>query len=417
MKAEIVAIGTELLLGQIVNTNAQYLSQQLAHLGIDVYIQTVVGDNETRLKQCLELASERADVVICTGGLGPTMDDITKEVLAAITGQSIVMHEPTRRKIAQFYEARQMAMPENNERQAWLLEGSTPLFNDVGMAVGIAMQHEETHYILLPGPPQEMRAMFERYAIEWLQRKLTTEQPLFSKTLKFVGIGESSLETELNDVISNQLDPTLALYAAEGEVGLRLSTKAASAAQAEEKFAPFTEMIYERLGHYIYGTDEDTLEQVLIGKLRARQLTVSVAESCTGGLLAHLLTSVPGSSAVFKGGIVCYDNEIKARVLNVPWSILIGEEAPGAISAETATHLAEQIAASFQTDFGIAITGIAGPSTVENKPVGLVYTAIKVKDHPVQVWKYRHAGNRDMINLKSAKFALAMLWQIVSNEQ
>lgn len=415
MKAEIIAIGTEILLGQITNTNAQYISEQCANLGIDVYFQTVVGDNEQRLQQALQLASQRADVVICTGGLGPTQDDITKQVLAFFTGKALTTHEPTLRKIEQFYAERGAVMSDNNARQAVLIEGADALLNDVGMAVGLALKHDATSYILLPGPPTELKVMFERYAVAWLRKQLTGEQPLFSKTLKFAGIGESSLEQRLEHLISSQQDPTIALYAKEGEVAMRLSTKAASAEDAERKLEKTLEAIHNSVAKHIYATEDIGIEDVIVRMLAEQKLTLAVAESCTGGLLGHMLTNVSGSSAIFKGGIICYSNDMKEQTLHVPRELLEGNDAPGAVSSEVAIHLAEQLVARYHTDYGIAITGVAGPNEVEEKPVGLVYIAIKEKGAAAIVSQHKFNGSREMIKLRCAKHALFMLWEILSH--
>lgn len=415
IKAEIIAVGTELLLGQIVNSNAQYLSQQCAYLGIDVYFQTVVGDNKERLKQAFILASERADIVICTGGLGPTQDDITKQVLAQYVNKGLKMHEPSLHKIEQFFKQRGTVMSDNNARQALLIEDSDPLINENGMAVGIALKVADTSYLLLPGPPRELQIMFENHAKHWLIDQMGDQLPLYSSMLKFVGIGESSVEEQLIDLIETQHDPTIAPYADLGELTLRLSTKASDADQAEKKLTTTKEMIYERLGDYIYAEKDVTIEQVVIDLLRSHNATLAVAESCTGGLLSHLLTSIPGSSSVFKGGIVCYSNDLKANLLHVPMTMLEGEEAPGAISSETAQMLAEQLLVSTAADYGIAITGVAGPEPIDNKHIGLVYIALKYKNDAVHVDAFNFTGNRSIIKTRAAKTALYWLWQHLRN--
>lgn len=411
IRAEIIAVGTELLLGQIVNSNAQYLSQQLASLGIDVYFQTVVGDNERRLKQALQLASKRADLIVCSGGLGPTEDDITKQMLAQFIGRGLMMHEPTLHHIQQFFKQRGSTMTENNARQALLIEGSDALPNDVGMAVGSALTHDHIHYVLLPGPPLELKTMFDRYVKQWLRQRMDEVTPLYSRILKFAGIGESALENQLIDLIHDQQDPTLAPYAMEGELALRISTKANDETQAERKLAATKQVIYERLGKHIYTEEDVTIEQVVTNLLHQKERTVSVAESCSGGLLSHMFTTIPGSSAMFKGGVVCYTNEVKANLLQVPFAILEGDGAPGAISAECARLLAEGIISLTHSDYGIAITGVAGPDQAEEKSVGLVYIALKFKDEEVQVMQYKFSGNRAMIKLRAAKMALYLLWQ------
>lgn len=417
MKAEIIAVGTELLLGQITNTNAQYLSQQLASIGIDVYYQTVVGDNQSRLLDALDLAYNRADIVICTGGIGPTQDDITKDVLAHYADKTLMMHPPSLEKIEQYFIDRNTKMLKSNARQALIIKDSEPFMNDVGMAVGLALKYDQTSFIILPGPPREMKYMFEHYTKDWLLNQLTTEVPLFSKTLKFAGIGESSLEDRLKDLIDAQEDPTIAPYAKEGEVAIRLTTRAQDAVEGSAKLETIEQVIYERLGKYIFAETDISLEQALVKLMTEKKLTVATAESCTGGMLSDLLTSIPGSAEVFPGGIVTYSNAFKHKYLNVPAEIFEGENAPGAISAEAARLMAEGLLAQSDTDFAVSITGIAGPSTMENKPVGLVYVGIASKDRETQVEEVRYPGNREIIRLRSCKLALYKLWTCIKEKQ
>jgi nicotinamide-nucleotide amidase len=411
MKAEIIAVGTELLLGQIVNTNAQFLAQQCAVIGIDVYFQTVVGDNDIRLRQAIKLAKERAELIIFTGGLGPTLDDLTKDVLAGFLQRELVMHQPSMDKITAFFDSRGIDMVESNARQALMISGSDALMNDTGMAVGNAMTVEGTHYVVLPGPPKEMKPMFENHAKAWLRTVMGDEMPLFSKMLKFCGIGESSLEHALIDLIQSQQDPTIAPYAKEGEVTIRLSTKAYSQEEANQRMASTEQTIRERLGAYLYAQEDIGIEQEVLRLLAEKKATLSVAESCTGGLLSDLITSVPGSSTSFLGGIICYSNRIKHELLKVPATMLEGVGAPGAISAETAQALAEQLLVLLQSDYAISITGVAGPNPAEGKPVGLVYIAVAQKGQPTLVVNVKHTGGRELIKLKAAKTALYHLWK------
>ncbi|ULL17266.1 competence/damage-inducible protein A [Paenibacillus sp. H1-7] len=413
MKAEIIAVGTELLLGQIVNTNAQFLSRACADLGVSVYFQTVVGDNEARLTEALRLASSRADLVICTGGLGPTQDDLTKDALAAYLGRKIVLHQPSMDKITDFFSKRGIHMVESNKRQAYMLEVSDPLANDTGMAVGVALTQDQTHYVLLPGPPKEMKPMFERYAAPWIASKMEGVYPLYSRMLKFAGIGESLLEHELLDLIKDQTDPTIAPYAKEGEVAIRLTTRSASKAEADAKLDPVESEIRKRLGLYIYANEDVSIEQQMVGIMRERSLKLAVAESCTGGLLSDMLTAVPGSSAVFQGGIVCYTNEWKHRLLGVPQAVLEGAGAPGAVSDVTARLLADNLLKQSGTDYSIAITGVAGPDESEGKPVGLVYVAVAKRDHETVVQQLQLSGSREMIKLRAARSALYQLWKLL----
>ncbi|MGF7048816.1 nicotinamide-nucleotide amidase [Paenibacillus sp. DS2015] len=419
MKAEIIAVGTELLLGQIVNSNAQFLSQELATMGIDVYFQTVVGDNMSRLQESLELARQRADIIILTGGIGPTQDDLTKDALAALLSRTLHIDRLAMEHVDNFFVQRGIHMTENNRRQALVIEGSTPLANSTGLAVGNAISHEGKYYIVLPGPPKEMKPMFQDEAKRWLlQHALTNEMPIYSTMLKFAGIGESALEERLLDLINNQNDPTIAPYAKEGEVTVRISTKAPSKKEAMIKLDALEAQIQALLPDHLYASEDVPIEKAIVDLLTDRGLTFSAAESCTGGLLMERITSVPGSATVFLGGIVCYSNQLKEKLLNVPHDLLEGEDAPGAVSAEVAEVLAEQVRMIGDTDFGLSITGVAGPAYSERKPVGLVYVAIAQRGKKTEVHELNLNGNRDSIRHRTVKSLLYRLWRtIVLSEQ
>lgn len=418
MKAEIIAVGTELLLGQIVNSNAQYLSQELASLGIDVYFQTVVGDNMNRLCEATRLASSRADLMIFTGGIGPTQDDITKQALATVLGRSLHIDRMAMDNLDRFFKDRATPMTENNRRQALAIDGGTPLPNETGLAVGNALSEDGKFYIVLPGPPSEMKPMFQNQAKPWiLGHVLTNEAPIYSKMLKFAGIGESLLETKLMDLIENQSDPTIAPYAKESEVTIRISTKAESDSEAQEKLNTMEQEITTRLSDHLYASEDVPIEKVIIDMMTEQGLTLGIAESCTGGMLMETITSIPGSATVFIGGIVCYSNAMKEKLLNVPRDLLEGDDAPGAVSAETARVLAEQVRMVVDTDFGLSITGVAGPGYSERKPVGLVYIAISRRGGDTLVMELNLKGNRDTIRIRSAKTVLYHLWkQLKENE-
>lgn len=414
MKAEIIAVGTELLLGQIVNTNAQYLSQELAALGLDVYFQTVVGDNMNRLAEAVRTASGRADVLILTGGLGPTQDDLTKEALAEVLGRTLYIDPEAMANIERFFQDRGVPMTENNRRQALAIEGGTPLPNETGLAVGNAIALNGKFYIVLPGPPKEMKPMFEHQAKPWiLKHVLTSEMPIFSRMLKFAGVGESALETKLLDLIQAQSDPTVAPYAKEGEVTIRISTKAANEQEAAVKLDAMEREIASRLPEHLYANVDEPIEKTILDLMASRGLTLSAAESCTGGLLMEMFTALPGSSAVFTGGIVCYSNAMKEKLLNVPHDLLEGENAPGAVSSETAKVLAEQVRLTVGTDIGLSITGVAGPAHSERKPVGLVYVAIAREGADTAVFELNLKGNREIIRLRAVKSLLYQLWRVL----
>lgn len=403
MRAEIIAVGTELLLGQIANTNAQYLSQKLAEVGIGVYFHTVVGDNTQRLLQTIRLASSRSDLVVFTGGLGPTQDDLTKETVAEHIGVGLEINSPAMAHIEAFFEQRKMVMTENNRKQALVIEGSHVFTNDFGMAPGMGIAHDGTTFILLPGPPSELYPMVESYVMPYLIQLLPDKQVFHSHVLRFYGIGESALEAQLLDLIDSQDNPTIAPYAKEFEVTLRITARAATVDEAEALIAPVEQEIHDRLGQYIYAIGESSLHEVFVSELKRRGETVACAESCTGGSVASLITMVPGSSAVYNGGIVCYTNEVKHRFLDVPESVL---QTDGAVSEKTARILAESIREKLGSTYGISVTGVAGPDPSEGKPVGLVYIGIAAEGMPTVVKELRLAGKRHAIVKRAAKYAL-----------
>ncbi|GAC43205.1 competence/damage-inducible protein A [Paenibacillus popilliae] len=411
MNAEIIAVGTELLLGEIVNTNAQFISQQLALLGIDVYFQTVVGDNPHRLRHVLEIARTRSGLVILTGGLGPTMDDITKDIVAEILERETCLDEASVTKLEEMFSRRGTPMVESNKRQAMVIEGATILPNETGLALGNALLTDGTAFILLPGPPREMKPMFEQEVIPWLDGSgLLNESVLHTRKLKFAGIGESKLEDRLRDLIETQEHTTIATYAKEGEVLVRLATKTADEREAVQRLGETELAIMSRIGEHLFAAEDISLPEALLQLMSERKLTLSAAESCTGGLFAGMITSVPGSSDVFQGGAVTYSNEMKERILGVPHELLEGEQAPGAVSAETSKAMAEGMQEIADTDFSIAITGVAGPGHSERKTVGLVYIAIAEKGRDTQVEELRLTGDRSTIRLRTVNAVMYRLW-------
>lgn len=413
MKAEIISIGTELLLGQIVNTNAKYISEVCAGIGVDVYFQTVVGDNANRIQHALDHARSRADVIICTGGLGPTQDDLTKDVLAAYLGRKLTVHQPTLDKMTAMFKARGTDMLASNARMANMIEGAHPLWNDTGQAVGLALTAEGTHYILIPGPPREMKPMMDRYVVPWLQTLFVDELPLFSTILKFAGIGESNLEHSLLDLIDNQQDPSIAPYASEGEVMVRLTTRAESRTVADQRMQETIEAIRERVGAHLYAIQDISLEEAIIQRMKEAGLTFCAAESCSGGLLGHLATAIPGGSSVFKGSVVCYSNEMKERVLQIPREVLEGDNAPGPISEETAIRMADQVRQLMDTDYSISITGVAGPGDWNDHPPGLVYVGIAQRGRPTYCLKLQLSGGRETVKLRAVKSAFYEIWKLL----
>lgn len=378
MKAEIIAVGTEILTGQILNTNAQFLSEKLAEIGVDVYIQTAVGDNEARLLSVLEIARERSELVILTGGLGPTEDDLTKQTVAKFLGKNLVFDAQAQTKLDDFFAQRpDYARTPNNERQAQIIQGATPLANETGLAVGGMIEVEGVTYVVLPGPPSELKPM----VLNELLPRLMTGAKLYSRVLRFFGIGESQLVTILADLIEQQTDPTLAPYAKTGEVTLRLSTKAKSKEEADAALNTLEEQILSRdtfegtsLRELCYGYgDETSLASLVVEELKKRQISITAAESLTAGLFQASIADFSGVSAIFKGGFVTYSLEEKAKMLDIPQAEL---EIHGVVSAYTAEKMAEQAREKTASDIGISLTGVAGPESLEGHPAGTVFIGL-----------------------------------------
>ena len=371
--AEIIAVGTELLLGNIANTNAQELSEALAGLGINVFWHTVVGDNPRRLKEALDIARKRADVIITTGGLGPTYDDLTKQTICEAFGQKLVLHQDILEDIRVFFEKNvHMKMPENNVQQAELPEGCTVFDNPVGTAPGCAFEAGGVHVLMLPGPPFEMRTMLHRHVVPYL-RGISGEVILSHDIMTF-GLGERPMEELLREKMSHMENPSLATYAKPSEVRLRATAKAESAEAAEAMLAPVVAEMTAFLGDVVYGVDVSGLEEVCFRLLKEQGLTLATAESCTGGRVAERMTAMPGVSAVYRGGVVSYWSSVKADVLGVPPEIL---DAHGAVSEPCARAMAEGARRITGADIAVSVTGAAGPDPDERGvPVGIVYIGL-----------------------------------------
>ena len=378
MKAEIIAVGTEILTGQIVNTNAQFLSEKLAEIGVDAYFQTAVGDNEARLLSLLEIASQRSNLVILTGGLGPTEDDLTKQTLAKFLGKNLVFDPQAQEKLDIFFAQRpDYARTPNNERQAQIIEGATPLPNETGLAVGGVSEVDGVTYVVLPGPPSELKPM----VLNQLLPKLMTGTKLYSRVLRFFGIGESQLVTILADLIDHQTDPTLAPYAKTGEVTLRLSTKAVSQEKADQALDILENQILSRqtfegisLRDICYGYGEETsLASVVVEELKKRQKSITAAESLTAGLFQATLADFSGVSAIFNGGFVTYSLEEKSKMLEIVEQEL---KEHGVVSEFTARKMAEQARIKTKSDYGVSLTGVAGPDSLEGHPAGTVFIGL-----------------------------------------
>ena len=405
MTVELISVGTEILLGNIVNTNAAYLAEQCAVLGLSCFYQTVVGDNEARLAQVLETALGRSDIIILSGGLGPTRDDLTKETAARVMGKELHMDEHSRKRIEDFFTKRGLELTDNNWKQAMVPEGAVVIDNDNGTAPGIIIESEEKRVILLPGPPGELIPMFESAIYPYLSK--AEPGVIYSQTVKLCGIGESKAETMVADLIAEQGNPTIAPYAKIGEVHLRITAKASAEKEAKKLIKPVVKELKNRFGMNVYTTEENvTLEQAVVDLLLANKLTVTTAESCTGGLLAAKLTGVPGVSEVFKSGQVTYSNQAKHRLLGVKKHSL-GKH--GAVSENVAKEMAKGAAVSSRADVAVAITGIAGPDGGSpEKPVGLVYIACSVCGK-VKVKEYNFTGNRNKIRESSVIAALTLM--------
>ena len=399
---EILSVGTELLLGSIANTDAQMLSQGLSELGLNVYWHTVVGDNPDRARRAVELARSRADIIITTGGLGPTCDDLTKNVLAEAFGKQLVFHEPSAQRIRAYFERTKRPMPESNLQQAMLPEGCTVLENDWGTAPGCAFEADGTYVIMLPGPPSECRPMFHYRAKPWLQA--LSEGVIASHTLKLFGIGESAMEAQLRERMNTMSNPTLAPYAKEGECELRVTAKADTDERAQALLGPVVDEVRALFGSKVYGVDVKSLEQVVQTLLEEKGMTVGVAESITGGLIAKRLTDLPGVSRVFKGGIVSYTNQIKQDVLGVPGALL---DEHGAVSAPVAAAMAEGARRVLGVDVALAATGVAGPDRDDRgNEVGTAFVAIATAEGSyVRALRLGNRPMRDRLRTQTAHHA------------
>ncbi|UQD51772.1 competence/damage-inducible protein A [Bacillus methanolicus] len=414
MNAEIIAVGSELLLGQIVNSNARFISKHLADAGINVFFHSVVGDNPGRLKSVLEVAERRSNIIIFTGGLGPTKDDLTKETIAAHIGTELVLDDDAFRWIEEFYAKTGMEMTENNQKQALVLKGSQVLKNEHGMAPGMLLDTGKRIYMLLPGPPKEMEPMFTKYALPALLSKLNMQEKLVSRVIRFFGISEALLEAKVQDIIDQQSNPTIAPLAAEWDVTLRLTAKHSSIETALQLINETEKLILERVGEYKYGYDDTSLMKELTKVLKQNGLTISCAESLTGGLFQQELTSIPGTTDILKGGVVCYTRESKEKVLLVQKETIDKE---GVVSEACASELAENAAKIFQSDIGISFTGVAGPEELEGKPAGTVFIGISIKGRPTLVKKVNLAGTREAIRTLTVKYGCFYLLKLLSESQ
>lgn len=411
---EIVTIGTEILLGHLLDTNSVYVASQLADHGVDVFAKHSVGDNADRLAAMLDDVLARADGAITTGGLGPTVDDLTKDAVGRAVGKPLVLHEPSLRAIEERFTFFGRPMTENNRRQAYLPEGCVVLDNPHGTAPGfVALRDDGKFVACMPGVPREMKPMLDEKLVPWLVERFGLRSGIYTKTLHTVGIGESQLDSIVEDLFSTLENPKIAMLAHTGRVDVKVMAKASSRAEADAMIAPVAEELRRRIPSGYFGDDDVTLPGAIVAALRARGLTFGTAESCTGGQVADALVSVAGASDVFRGGVVAYDNAVKAALLDVPQETL---DRFGAVSEETAVAMARGAAARLHADVVISTTGIAGPSGGSpEKPVGLVWFALAFGDE-VEAKRLTFPGERADVRERATTAALSLVWRRLERE-
>lgn len=404
MRAEIVTTGTELLLGEILNTNVQYLSRRLNSMGFDVLYHTTVGDNPERMQAVLEKAMERADIIITSGGLGPTRGDITKEMVMQVCHTESYLDLDTWGRIDAYFAKKGVCRPANNDKQAYVPLGAEILQNDVGTAPGLWLEYQGKLFILLPGPPSELIDVCEKQLWPRLLRRFADHGVILSRTLHLRGLGESLAAEKLDAIIMAQSNPTIALYARYGEILLRLTAKAAGEAQAQAMLDACEKQVRQYVDEYIYGVDDATLAACLGQELLRQGKTIAFAESCSGGLASSMVTDVPGSSEYLLGSVVTYTNMAKNKLINVQQETL---NRYGAVSRETACEMAVGVRRLLGSDLGVSITGNAGPGASEGKPVGLVYIAVATED-VVYCQEHRFTSTRTENKLRIALTAISM---------
>ncbi|MBC1584305.1 competence/damage-inducible protein A [Listeria seeligeri] len=408
--AEIIAVGTELLLGQIVNSNAAFISQELAADGIYVYHHTVVGDNPERLKEVIKIAENRSDILIFTGGLGPTEDDITKQILAKHLKKDLVTDQFHMNKITEYFTSRSRTMTENNKLQAVIIEESTVLNNDYGFAAGMFLKENNHTYILLPGPPSEMKPMFTRYANPLIVNENGEKTILESKILRFFGIGESQLAADLNDLIVTQVNPTIATYAGDNEVVVRVTATAKTKEEAAKLVNETEQEILRRDGTFLYGYGEVSLPELVTAMLLERKITISAAESFTAGLFQAEIARFPGISKIFKGGMVTYSAETKQSILEVSSQVI---KEKGVVSSECASEMADNVRRLCNTDIGISFTGVAGPDSLEGHPAGTIWIGLSVKNHQTEAYQFVYGRDRNHNRRRAVKQGFQLIKQFL----
>lgn len=412
MRVEVINTGTELLLGEILNTSFQYLSRNLNRMGFDVLYQSTVGDNYGRMKQVIEQAMERADIIIISGGLGPTRGDITRDVVTEVCHAECYLDLDTWGRIDAYFARTGRRTPDNNDKQAYVPVGAEVLQNDIGTAPGLWLEHDGKIFILLPGPPAELMDICEKQLWPRLQRRFAEHGIILSRVLHLRGIGESLAAIKIDDLICGQSNPTIAIYARHGEILIRLTAKAAGADEAEKMLQEGERQIRSRLDEYIYGVDDASIAACLGQQLLKKGKTIAFAESCSGGLASSLVTDVPGSSEYLLGSVVTYTNMAKNKLLNVQQETL---DKFGAVSRETACEMAAGVRRLLGSDYGVSITGNAGPGASEGKPVGLVYIAVAEKD-VVYCQEHRFTSTRTENKLRIALTAISMALDKIMSE-
>lgn len=414
INAEIVAVGTELLLGQIANTNAQWISQVLAQEGINTLHHSVVGDNLPRVEKAFRQAEERSNVIIVTGGLGPTDDDLTREAFQLVSNKSLITHQPSMDNILDYFKQQSKDMTTNNRRQARVFAGAEVIENEVGMAPGMIVEHNDRIWIFLPGVPPEMKQMVTDVVIPYLRTLYGEGAVIRSEILRFSGVGEAELEDKLGGLIKNQSNPTIALLAQSKGLIIRLTAKADTVDEANRLLKAKQTEIEKLAGYYIYGTGYETLDQKVIELLKQNQLSISSAESLTGGMFTEKLINHPGASKICPGGIVSYSPEMKHKLLDLPQEII---DTYGTVSKECAAKMAVAVSNKLETNYGISFTGVAGPDSSEGHHPGTVFISIynNIKNE-VKTEKHVFPGSRNMIRNKAVNKGFEMLYYFIKNQ-
>ena len=407
--AEIITIGTELLLGQLVDTNTAFIAKSLADAGIDVHRETSVGDNTERIAAAVREALGRADCVMCAGGLGPTVDDLTREAIALATNRPLELHEPSLERIRAMFERLGRRMAENNVRQAMMPRGAIVLDNEQGTAPSFIIEEGSHAVIAVPGVPREMHAMIANQVIPWIVRRYGVSATIVTRVLNTIGVPESDLDQRIADLFHAGVNPSIAVLAHYGQVDVKLTAKAATREQAIAMLDRLEPVVRERLGDCIYAVDGGRIEAVVGDLLRARGWTIATAESFTGGLIASQLISIPGASDYYVGGVVSYANTAKVDFLDVAPDLI---EQYGAVSEEVATAMAVGVKAHLRASCALGVTGVAGPGGgTPEKPVGLVYIALALPDASVETRKFMLPGDREIVQRRGATAALTMVWK------